>query len=68
MDGEKPIAKLTQLSRQTEPAKGILGKLKNFLTGSDSGIISSGKDHALSAPVALGMHILLKELTDASVG
>jgi hypothetical protein len=68
MSGDKPVAKLALLPQQTEPAKGILSKLKNMLATSDMGIISAGSAHALPAPVALGMLMLFNELTDTSCG
>jgi hypothetical protein len=68
MKGDKPVAKIARLPRQTEPVKGIFGKLKNFLAGSDKGIISASSEHLLPAPVALGMLMLFEELTDVSGG
>ena len=68
MDGDQPVAKLVRLSRQTAPAKGILGKLKKFLASSDKGIVSAGSRHVLAAPVALGMLMLFEELTNVSGG
>lgn len=68
MSGDKPVAKLVWLARQTKPAKGILGKMKEFLTTSERGIVSAGGSHALPAPVALGMLMLFEELTDTSGG
>lgn len=68
MSGDEPVAKLVWLPRQTEPAKGIFGKLKNMLATSDRGMISAGSDHALPAPVTLGMLMLVNELTDTSAG
>jgi hypothetical protein len=68
ISGEKTVARLVRLPRRTEPAKGIFGRLKNMLSGSDRGIISAGSDHALPAVVALGMLMLVNELTDTSGG
>lgn len=68
MNGDKPVAKLTRLPRPTESAKGIFGRLKRLLTGSDTGIVSAGNSHLLAAPVALAMFLLFDELTDSSAG
>jgi hypothetical protein len=68
MSGDKPVVKLVRLPKQTEPVKGIFGKLKKMLATSDRGIISAGSAHALPAPVALGMLMLFDELTDTSGG
>jgi hypothetical protein len=68
MRGEKPVAKLVWLKKQKKQAKGLFGKLRNFMTGSDRGIVSAGSAHALPAPVALGMILLFEELTDTSGG
>jgi hypothetical protein len=66
MSGDKPAAKLIRLPRQDKPAKGIFGKLKKMLAATDRGIISAGAEHALAAPVALGMILLFEELSDTS--
>lgn len=66
--GDKPVAKLDRLPRKEEPSKGFFGKLRKLLASSDRGIISAGKEHALPAPVALGMLLLFEELTDTSAG
>jgi len=66
MSGEKPVAKLDWLPRQTEPAKGFFGMLKKKLAISDRGIFSTGGEHVFPAPVALGMLALFNELTDTS--
>jgi hypothetical protein len=68
ISGEKTVARLVRLPRQTEPAKGIFGRLKNMMSSSDRGIISAGSSHALPAVVALGMLMLVNELTDTSGG
>jgi hypothetical protein len=68
MAGDVPVARLARLPRQSEPAKGIFGRLKNFLASSDSGLVSAGSDHVLPAPVALAMLLLFKELSDTSSG
>ena len=68
ISGDKPVAKLVRLPKQTEPAKGIFSKLKKMLVSTDRGIVSAGNAHALPAPVALGMLMLFEELTDTSGG
>ena len=68
ISGEKTVARLVRLTRRTDPAKGIFGKLKNMMSSSDRGIISAGSSHALPAVVALGMLMLVNELTDTSGG
>lgn len=68
MAGERPVAKLARLPKRMEQPAHILGKLRKFLAGSDRGIISAGADHVLAAPVALGMLMILDELTDTSGG
>lgn len=68
MSGDRLSAKLVRLPGKTEPPKGIFGKLKSMLMTSDPGIVSHGSRHVLPAPVALGMYILFRELTDSSGG
>ena len=68
MGGDQLMAKLVRLPAKTGPAKGFFGKLKNMLTTCDQGIISVGSSHILTAPVALGMLMLFRELTDCSSG
>ena len=68
MSDDKPVAKLVRLARQPEPVKGFFGKLKRLLSASDRGIISAGSSHVLPGPVALGMLLLLNELTETSGG
>ena len=68
LNGDRPVAKLVRLPRRTETGKGLLGKLKKWLTASDRGIMSAGAEHVLPAPVALGMLLIFNELTDASAG
>jgi hypothetical protein len=68
MDGDNPVAKLTWLPRQIEPAKGLLSRLSKLLTTPDYGIVSAGESHVLAAPVALAMILLFIELTDVSCG
>jgi hypothetical protein len=65
--GEKVVAKLASLPRKkAKSTNGVLGKLKHMLTSSDNVIISVDNQHLLPAPVALGMHLIFKELTDSS--
>lgn len=64
--GKRPMAKVVCLPRNEEPAKGFFGKLKNFLSGSDQGLVSAEQTHTLAAPVALAMLLLVKELSDVS--
>lgn len=68
LSDERPVAKLVSLPRPTKPAKGLLGKLRNWLNGSDRGILSAGAEHVLPAPVALAMLLIFDELTDTSGG
>lgn len=46
----------------------VLGKLKNFFTGSDRGFVSAGDDHLLPAPAVLALLLLFDEVTDTSGG
>ena len=66
--GGKPVAKLARLPSQKEKPTGALGRLRSFLAGSDQGIISASPEDVLAAPVALGMLMILDELTDTSGG
>jgi hypothetical protein len=66
MHSDKPVAKLGWLKKQKDQPTGLFGRLRNLLTTSDRAIISAGSDHILPAPVALGMFMLFKELTDRS--
>jgi len=66
LHGKRPMAKVVRLPRNEEPAKGLFGKLKKFLSGSDQGLVSAEQTHTLSAPVALAMLLLVKELSDVS--
>lgn len=69
MEGERVVAKLASLPRKkAEATNDLLGRLKQMLTSSDKVIVSADNQHVLSAPVALGMHLILKELTDSSGG
>ncbi|MEN8131606.1 MAG: hypothetical protein ABFS45_15720 [Pseudomonadota bacterium] len=68
LDDDRPVAKLGKLPRQTDQpeGKGLFGRLKKAVTGSDDAVVSAGSNHLLPAPVALGMFMLFKELTDTS--
>ncbi|PLX99162.1 MAG: hypothetical protein C0622_10850 [Desulfuromonas sp.] len=68
MFGDRPVAKLVRLARNAEPAKGVFGKLRSLLAGTDQGMISAGANHALPAPVTLAMLLLFAELSETSAG
>ncbi|HJT12038.1 MAG TPA: hypothetical protein VJ790_05435 [Dongiaceae bacterium] len=65
MERDQPAAKLVRLPKKEEP-KGLLGHLSKLLGRSDQGIASVGPAHALSAPAALALLMLVNELTDSS--
>ena len=60
--GDRVVAKLVSLPRQEDQPTRFWGKLKAFLATSDRGIISTGGNHALPAPVALGMFMIADDL------
>ncbi|MHC1743641.1 MAG: hypothetical protein AB9873_11500 [Syntrophobacteraceae bacterium] len=62
VEGERLLARMVDLPVTKEPPKGLFGKLKAFLTQADRGIVSAGGRHALSAPVALAMQLLVNEV------
>lgn len=64
MRGDTSVATVGRLSRQSEPSKGFLSKLKKMLANSERGMISADNHHALPAPLALAMVLLLSELTE----
>ena len=66
MERDKPVAKLVRLSKQEKEPKGLFGQLGKLLSGADQGIASPGPAHALGAPAALALLMLVHELTDAS--
>jgi hypothetical protein len=66
MQHDSPVAKLVRLPKQAEEPKGLLGHLSKLLARSDQGIASAGPAHALSAPAALALLMLVNELTDSS--
>lgn len=59
---------LSDMNNPTEQGRCLPGKFRQWLTGSDRGILSAGAEHVLPAPVALGMLLIFKELTDTSGG
>jgi hypothetical protein len=63
---DEPVAKLVRLPREQEEPKGLLGHLGKLLPRADQGIASAVSTHALSAPAALALLMLVNELTDSS--
>jgi hypothetical protein len=66
MERDKPAARLVRLPTEQEAPKSVLGRLGKLLAQSDQGIASVGPTHALSAPAALALLMLVHELTDSS--
>lgn len=66
MSGGKPAAKLVRLPKEREEPKGVLGHLGKLLARADQGIASQGPAHALTAPAALALLMLINELTNPS--
>lgn len=66
LQGDRPVATLVGLPPREWPSPGLLGKLRSWLSTADPGIASIGPEHVFPAPVALGMHMIFKELTDTS--
>lgn len=66
MQGDGPVAKLVRLPKEQEEPKGLLGHLGKLLSRADQGIASTRSTHALSAPAALALLMLVNELTDSS--
>lgn len=66
MARDQPVAKLVRLATEQEEPKGLLGHMSHLLARSDQGIASVGTAHALSAPAALALLMLVNELTDSS--
>jgi hypothetical protein len=62
------VAKLTRLPSEEPKVTGRLSRLRAFLEGTDASLISFGPHHVFSAPVALGIQIIMDEVTDPSVG
>lgn len=63
MEGDEVVGKITDLARHEGQPKGFWQKLRAFLTPVDKGLVSVKGSHVLSAPVALGMLLILEELT-----
>jgi hypothetical protein len=68
VDGGEPVAKLVRLPRPVQKRSGLAGALRALIAGTDPGVVSAGGQHVLAAPIALGMMILFKPLTDISAG
>lgn len=66
MERDKPAARLVRLPTEQEAPKSMLGRLGKLLAQSDQGIASVGPTHALSAPAALALLMLVHELTNPS--
>lgn len=66
MQGDAPVGKLVRLPKEQDEPKGLLGRLGKLLSRADQGIASVGPAHALSAPAALALLMLVNELTDSS--
>jgi hypothetical protein len=64
MAPDHAAARLVRLEKEQEPPKGMLGRLGKLLARSDQGIASTGLTHALPAPAALALLMLVNELTD----
>jgi hypothetical protein len=66
MQDDRPVARLVRLPKEREEPKGLLGHLGTLLSRADQGIASMSSTHALSAPAALALLMLVNELTDSS--
>jgi hypothetical protein len=66
MQDGNPAAKLVRLPSEQDEPKGMLGRLGRALSRADRGIASATSAHALSAPTALALLMLVEELTDPS--
>ena len=66
MQDDRPAARLVRLPTGQEAPNSVLGRLGKLLAQSDQGIASTGSTHALSAPAALALLMLVNELTDSS--
>jgi hypothetical protein len=64
--GAEVLARLIRLPRKKAAPTTLLGRLADALTPSDRGLVSVGPAHALSAPAALAMLLLLQELGERS--
>lgn len=60
------IAELKRLPTPKPKPAGLLGHLRNFLTRSDRGLVSSGAEHVLRAPAALALLMLVEDVTNPS--
>ncbi|HEX7122308.1 MAG TPA: hypothetical protein VF178_08075 [Gemmatimonadaceae bacterium] len=66
MRDDVALGKITPLRRPQVEAKGFLSKVRAFLVGSDTGVVSFGPTHVLPAPAALALVAIHEELADAS--
>lgn len=57
------LGRLVRLPTRKAPAATLLGRMLDAFTPSDRGLVSVGAAHALSAPVALAMVLLLDDVT-----
>jgi hypothetical protein len=70
----KPVARAARLTktvdRAASPPDGFIGKLKHWIATSDRdwGVVSAGGEHALTAPVALGLLLILIEIMETAAG
>lgn len=62
----EPIAKLVRLPTPEPAGDGLLKRIGRLLTQSDRGLVSLGPSHALPAPAALALFMLVEELTNPS--
>ncbi len=63
---ERQAARLVSLPKENEDSDGVLKRLSKLLFRSDQGIASAGLEHALPAPAALALLMLVEELTKAA--
>ena len=67
MQGDEPLATLTRLpTKKPSEARGLFGKFKRFMAGSDIALVSVSDTHPLPAEAVLAMYFLYKEFTDVS--
>lgn len=62
------VGKLTRLRSDGPKPSGPLRQLSSWWQGTDRCIVTFGADHVFAAPVALGLQIIMDEVTDPSVG
>ena len=67
MAGERPVGAMVWLPRTGTSPTRLLARLRHLLTSTDQGIVSTGAEHVLPAPVALGMVMIHAELLATSV-